>query len=83
MSDTKAEDWTLRRYGRWTGNPKGKAYRPDWCAHEIITPMRGAVGRQCSRKGIHSGYCLEHARRAGIAVVRLSTRAHSTSKGGG
>lgn len=53
-----------RRYGVWSGNPKGTKYDPARCAEEVW-PSRGWSAYQCSRACGHGPdglYCKQHAR---------------------
>lgn len=49
-------------YGRWSGNPKGHAYRPGRCAYSV---WRNFISGQCSRIWGHGPgglYCKQHAK---------------------
>jgi hypothetical protein len=53
-----------KRYGQWAGNPRGTAYNPEKCAHEVHSPD-GWRWYQCSRKNGHGPdelFCKQHAK---------------------
>ena len=51
------------RYGRWSGNPRGNKFNPDYCAYEVFPDL--GPHHQCFRKatiGPGSLYCGTHWR---------------------
>jgi hypothetical protein len=57
----------LRRYGVWSGNPKGYRYKPDQCSIQVSdgTAWAAANAHQCSRKSGHGDggmFCKQHAK---------------------
>jgi len=55
----------LRRFGKWAGNPKGKAEDTTRCIQRI-SPYEGSwISYQCSRKrgdGPKKEYCKQHTK---------------------
>lgn len=56
----------IRRYGMWSGNPKGHAYSGRYCAYEVPVGDRSVLFTQCGLKP-HTGpddlYCNRHAKK--------------------
>ena len=57
-----------RRYGQWSGNPRGHAEDPGGCIESVPNPAiaRGMVFKQCDRMrgfGKDQLYCKQHARK--------------------
>lgn len=63
-----------RRYGAWSGDPKGSPEDPTRCREEVWPRFRGFISAQCSRKRGHGkdgAFCSIHARRTtNIAPLR-------------
>lgn len=60
----EAKAW---RYGKWGGNPQGKACVPGMCIASV-TDHFTSIGHQCYRpiaKQVSDRYCKQHARMAG------------------
>jgi len=52
-------------YGKWAGNPGGRAYDPLFCAYEIWGKGRNGLAFQCGRRPGHGAdklYCQRHAK---------------------
>lgn len=52
----------MRRYGRWSGNPKGTAEDTTRCVYSVAN---GWIPAQCSRKrghGVDGLLCKQHAK---------------------
>ena len=61
MTKTEAEKY---RYGTWAGEPKGRAYQPNYCAAEVSDSLM--IFHQCGHrpgKGPDGLYCGVHAKR--------------------
>ena len=51
-----------KRYGQWSGNPRGVPYNPEHCVEGVWGDY---IERQCSRKKGHGPdglYCKQHAK---------------------
>ena len=59
------EEAKHKRYGKWSGCPKGTAYDISRCAYEVY-PGSGWIQYQCKRShnyGPERLYCKQHAKR--------------------
>lgn len=60
MDDPKPKGY---RYGKWAGEPKGRAERLTDCRYQVFPP-RG-IHHQCNRRrghGPNGEYCAQHAK---------------------